>query len=181
VYVYSLHLILLLLLSAFNLRVAILILSFQIDWTKASNDFKPKAEGKPISAASFRTSITRLLVNYTPGDGVSMGTPASRKRKAVTASASPAVSTQDTTARKRTKTARAAAAAAAENTDEENTQSPSENNNNGDQGNDETQHNYIGPIDGPTLVKTESQSEWLGNDDMFQGDSSPHLSFLPVS
>jgi hypothetical protein len=173
-----------LLLSTFNLRVATLTLSFQIDWAKASNDFKPKAEGKTISAASFRTSITRLLVNYTPGDGVSMGTPASRKRKAVTASASPAVSTQDTTSRKRTKTARAAAAAAAaENTDEENTEGPRENNNDDEQANDEQVDNdqVDGPSDQSPLLKTEPQSEWLGNDDMFQGDSSPHLSFLPVS
>jgi hypothetical protein len=181
VYVSSLHLILLLLLSTFDLRVAILTLSVQIDWAKASTDFKPKAEGKPISAASFRTSITRLLVNYTPGDGVSMGTPASRKRKAATASASPAVSSQDTTAPKRTKTARAAATAAAA---AENTEGPSKNNN-GDQGNDEAQDNDLDQVDGPSdwspLLKTEPQSEWLGNDDMFQGDSYPHLSFLPVS
>jgi hypothetical protein len=155
--------------------------SFQIDWDKATKDFKP--EGKAISAASFRTSITRLLINYTPGDGVSMGTPASRKRKAATASASPALST---TASKRTKTARAAAVAT-ESNDTENPEDPNEedNNNVDEQAHDETQDNHNDQVDGPSdespTPKTEPQSEWLGTGDMFQGDSSPHLSFMPVS
>ena len=160
--------------------------SFQIDWDKATKDFKP--EGKAISAASFRTSITRLLINYTPGDGVSMGTPASRKRKAATASASPAVASPapSTTARKRTKTARAAAAAT-ESNDTKNPEDPSEgdNNNVDEQAHDETQDNHNDQVDGPSdespTPKTEPQSEWLGTGDMFQGDSSPHLSFMPVS
>ena len=160
--------------------------SVQIDWAKATKDFK--SEGKAISAASFRTSITRLLINYTPGDGVSMGTPASRKRKAATASASPAAASPalSTTARKRTKTARAAAVAM-ESNDTENPEDPSEedNNNVDEQAHDETQDNHNDQDDGPSdespTPKTEPQSEWLGTGDMFQGDSSPHLSFMPVS
>lgn len=170
------------------MHTVVLTLSFlQIDWTKAAKDFKPG--GKPISHQSFKTSITRLLANYTPGPGVSMGTPiAGRKRKAVTASASPAaspaLSSQDTTARKRTKTARVAAAAAVpENSDIENSEDPSENFND-DQVNNETQDDdndkVDRPSDEPGVAKAEPQSEWLGNEDMFQGDSSPFLSFLPV-
>ena len=85
---------------------------------------------------------------------------------------------------------RVSAAQAAENSDEENAKVHSQNNedddgqvNNGV--NDGTQDNHNDQVDGPSgespIPKTEPQSEWLGTGDMFQGDSSPHLSFMPVS
>lgn len=50
-----------------------------VDWSKATKDFKPA--GKQISAASFKTSISRLLSGGTTG--VSGAKAAGRKRKAV--------------------------------------------------------------------------------------------------
>jgi hypothetical protein len=171
--------------------------SFQINWAKATKDFK--ADGK-ISAASFKISISRILSSFTPGPGVNMGTPtAGRKRKAVTAgaspsppAASPAASTtaspaRDTSARKRTKTARAAAAAESSNTEGlEDTTEDNTHNHNG-QVNNETQDEDNDQVEEPSdkshMAMTEPQSEWLGTDDMFGGDSTADYlqSFEPVS
>ena len=163
-------------------QVTVLINVLQINWAKATKDFK--ADGK-ISAASFKISVSHILSNFTPGDGVSMGTPAGRKRTATTASASPAPSVQGTASRKRTKTARAAAAAVAESS---NTEAPSEADSD-DQGKGEDQADE--PSNKPNgekdtsseAPKIEPLSDPLGTDDMFGGKDSDEsfLSFLPVT
>jgi hypothetical protein len=160
---------------------------FQINWAKATKYFK--SDGK-ISPASFKISISRILSSFTPGPGVNMGTPtAGRKRKAVTASASPAASTTaspapDTSARKRTKAARAVAPAPAVAAESNNTEGPedtSQDNHRNDD--DQVDEPSVETRVDKTLTEPQLQSEWLGNDDMFGGDStSDYLqSFMPVS
>jgi hypothetical protein len=131
-----------------------------------------------------------------------MGTPtAGRKRKAVTAGASPsppaaspaasptASPVPDTSARKRTKTVRAASVAAAESSNTEGPEDASEDNthNHKDQVNNKTEDDFNDQVDEPSdetpAANTELQSEWLGTDDMFGGNSaSDYLqSFEPLS
>jgi len=117
-----------------------------------------------------------------------MGTPAGRKRKAATASASPAPIVQGTPARKRNKIAQTAAVGGSSNTEApkeaDNEHEHGRQENDGDDQVDNSYNKSNGEKDTPyEPLKTEPLSDLLGTDDMFGGEASdePFLPFLPVT